>query len=419
VALVRLKTAGPRITETKLANPERIVIDVRRGTTAARAPAAARKPQAARAPRVAAAPKPTPAPEPAPKRAAPPAPALREGAGVETPAPPADSMFEPGPPAPLLEDQIAESEAWKPPVEGKAESRSKSTSPLPPTSAPPPSEATAQPAPQAPPTGEAEAPLPASELGSEELEPGETDTGGPGGLPGALLANRGVVALTALIMILAGVWLLLRRRRAAQPTRDAYPRLPPLDEITAEEESFAGAEREEEIDAGLPPAPPYVEVADEAIAAVEAGRFEEKEEEWPEIVPHEEAGFRPPPPGPLFEAPVRPSAAAAVVPPVASALTGAPQGQQLATDLESAGPTEITRLLQEIERRLRHLEVRIEELADGGERIDRQLGSQGEELRVQRAAIARAQRVLRALSRPDDVPEPTAKATPPARGPGF
>lgn len=52
----------------------------------------------------------------------------------------------------------------------------------------------------------------------------------------------------------------------------------------------------------------------------------------------------------------------------------------------------------EAERRIAHLEKRIEELAEGKDRLERQVAAQTEELRVQRAAIARTQRVLRSIA---------------------
>jgi septal ring factor EnvC (AmiA/AmiB activator) len=78
----------------------------------------------------------------------------------------------------------------------------------------------------------------------------------------------------------------------------------------------------------------------------------------------------------------------------------------------SAG-SEPERRVEEFERRVAHLEKRLEEMAEVKDRIERQLATQNEELRVQRAAIARTQRVLRNLSRPEDA------ATEPAfKGPG-
>ena len=61
------------------------------------------------------------------------------------------------------------------------------------------------------------------------------------------------------------------------------------------------------------------------------------------------------------------------------------------------------------ESRLASLEERIEELVDGNDRLGRQVAAQTEELRVQRAAIARTQRVLRDLTRSDEATEPVPK----------
>jgi hypothetical protein len=50
-------------------------------------------------------------------------------------------------------------------------------------------------------------------------------------------------------------------------------------------------------------------------------------------------------------------------------------------------------------------------VADAKERLERHVAAQTEELRVQRAAIARTQRVLRAVVKPEDVPsEPAPKS---------
>ena len=76
--------------------------------------------------------------------------------------------------------------------------------------------------------------------------------------------------------------------------------------------------------------------------------------------------------------------------------------------------TELTeeemRLIEELQRRLAHLETRLEEVVDAKERLERHVAAQTEELRVQRAAIARTQRVLRTVVKPEDVAtEPVAK----------
>ncbi len=67
--------------------------------------------------------------------------------------------------------------------------------------------------------------------------------------------------------------------------------------------------------------------------------------------------------------------------------------------------------LGELERRIAHLETRLEEVIDAKDRLERQVSAQTEELRVQRAAIARTQRVLRGVVRPEDEPsEPVLKS---------
>ena len=65
----------------------------------------------------------------------------------------------------------------------------------------------------------------------------------------------------------------------------------------------------------------------------------------------------------------------------------------------------------ESERRIAHLEKRMEELGEAKDRLERQVAAQTEELRVQRAAIARTQRVLRSIApKGDDEPsEPVSR----------
>jgi hypothetical protein len=48
------------------------------------------------------------------------------------------------------------------------------------------------------------------------------------------------------------------------------------------------------------------------------------------------------------------------------------------------------------------MESKFDEANEARERLERQVTAQSEELRVQRAAIARTQRALRSLSRSDD-----------------
>jgi hypothetical protein len=73
-------------------------------------------------------------------------------------------------------------------------------------------------------------------------------------------------------------------------------------------------------------------------------------------------------------------------------------------------PTAAPEPSQEVERRLAQLDERVAELAEVKERLERQVAAQTEELRVQRAAIARTQRILRDLTRPDEeATEPALK----------
>ena len=66
---------------------------------------------------------------------------------------------------------------------------------------------------------------------------------------------------------------------------------------------------------------------------------------------------------------------------------------------------------QETERRIAELERRIEQLAEARERLERQVAAQTEELRVQRAAIARTQRVVRSIAKTEDMAtEPVPRA---------
>ena len=76
-------------------------------------------------------------------------------------------------------------------------------------------------------------------------------------------------------------------------------------------------------------------------------------------------------------------------------------------------PEEFQQMMREMNRRVESLEGRIDELVDARDRLERQVAAQTEELRVQRAAIARTQRAVRNLARPEDG-EGEQEATEPA-----
>ena len=71
-------------------------------------------------------------------------------------------------------------------------------------------------------------------------------------------------------------------------------------------------------------------------------------------------------------------------------------------------PEEFQQMMREMSRRVEALESRCDELVDARDRLERQVAAQTEELRVQRAAIARTQRAVRNLARPEDVVEDEA-----------
>ncbi len=79
---------------------------------------------------------------------------------------------------------------------------------------------------------------------------------------------------------------------------------------------------------------------------------------------------------------------------------GSAASSALPSDLEEN--EEVMRMLREFERRIASLETRLDEVVDARERLERQVAAQTEELRVQRAAIARTQRAVRNMNRPEE-----------------
>lgn len=75
-------------------------------------------------------------------------------------------------------------------------------------------------------------------------------------------------------------------------------------------------------------------------------------------------------------------------------------------------PENMAQMFAEMTRRMEGLESRCDELVDARDRLERQVAAQTEELRVQRAAIARTQRAVRNLGRGDESEE--QEATEPA-----
>ncbi|MCP5056350.1 MAG: hypothetical protein GY937_06440 [bacterium] len=86
----------------------------------------------------------------------------------------------------------------------------------------------------------------------------------------------------------------------------------------------------------------------------------------------------------------------------APAAAGFPTAPLAGMGSSEAGTGEVAKTVEEFDRRIAHLENRLEEVVDAKERLERQVSAQTEELRVQRAAIARTQRVLRTIARPEE-----------------
>jgi len=209
----------------------------------------------------------------------------------------------------------------------------------------------------------------------------------PGGSGVGLLQDPRVLAVGAVALVLLVLFLgLRRRRRSARPPLADFP---PYEEAEEPEEPVVVARSEEDL-GGLA-VPRAEELGGEGQPPPVAGRssiFEPGFDVEPAADEFgSEHGFEPGPETAL-----------------------GPESQLAGTaGLRRAGPGP-DRRVEELERRVAHLEKRLEEVAEVKDRLDRQLATQNEELRVQRAAIARTQRVLRNLSQnPDSATEPALK----------
>ena len=91
-------------------------------------------------------------------------------------------------------------------------------------------------------------------------------------------------------------------------------------------------------------------------------------------------------------------------PPLESHDSVSPEGALLVSDSQLSGTASVdSSHPEELESRVEALEFALERALEGRERLEAQLAAQGEELRVQRAALARTQRAVRALSRSRDL----------------
>jgi len=181
-----------------------------------------------------------------------------------------------------------------------------------------------------------------------------------------------VLAGVALAVILV-IAIVLMRRRGAASEQDPITPFATGEPFSVDEKPGLAEEPEaEQADEGLPA--PFEEEGEESSLFDQPVETMESADEEP-----------------AAEEPATDGVEAAMAPPVAES----PQSPGLG---------------QEMEQRLANLEQRLEEFIDERERLGRQVAAQTEELRVQRAAIARTQRVLRDLTRPaDEATEPVPK----------
>lgn len=375
VAHIRLASNALRLKEMILSGPPRIVLDVLPAESA-KAPAPARSP----APRTQAKVKPAPPPaQTSPsrtperaKRAATPAPRVPATA-PDVPASAAPAT--PQPRKPPSGEAIVPREAKPPP---RAEARPQATpqkqvaategeaAPSHPEelamatpqerAAPPPRPPRASEPPRAASRSEERvtrpAPPPARRAAPE----------GGGGLFDA--RTLGLAAGGIFLLALGFVW--LRRRRA---------------ESFEEEEGFS--------------------LEDGGLAQGEANPFDESAPQSAE----REAPSPPPPASAQASTPARAEGESMETPSVTtdSLFSSTPSGAAAAAGTAGGKEHEdIMRLVRELERRVANLETRLDEAIDAKERMERQVAAQTEELRVQRAAIARTQRAVRNLSRPEE-----------------
>jgi hypothetical protein len=404
VARIALRSRDVHAVEETLSSPPRIVIDLRAATqaevAAAKRPAGAppRTPEPVAPEAAAAPPQPAAAPPPAAARTAPrttaqlieaqaDAAAARllgeQGATKpgEAPAPPPAALAGPSAPAPAAPAASAES----------------APAPTESASAPPP------PAPSPQPEPPREAGNPPGTLGAPPPPPPPSMS--------PFWSEPGAFVTGAVLIVLAlFVWFIFRRR---EPKEDVHAGALPADAFLDRMAAFGeGSERAAE---------EYPEDTQERTEALPLFAAASASERTVEIPASREGGGSGHEGSSLFGEP--------------SGVTSGTDKGVTAADLEHPSPAlgervastglapaphtdeSIGRMLREVEQRLAQIEQRLARDADARERLERQVVAQTEELRVQRAAIARTQRVLRTLSRPEDLAtEPVIKSPGPSSG---
>jgi hypothetical protein len=465
---IALRDSGLRVREMILSDPPRIVLDVVKPKTeiaAATAPKPAAKPAAetkpAPEPKPIAEAKPAPAPSPKPTAEKKPAPEPKPIAEAKpSPAPKVEPA--PPPPKPIAEAKPVPSPSPKPAAETKPPPAPKpiaeakpSPAPAQPSPAPstalPPKPATTDsasapaivpvPAPTAPPTpgdvaklapaSPSPAPMPPAPPAAVVPAPPRAAPVAPKPAPVApspaapsswtdrLGDPIWLGGIAAIVLGLAAIAVVLRRRRAlpndldvtaiaeeVEQTSDAggaSGRIPSGgfamgDDTPSEPESSFGGLFDTPISPAPTPTPaparpvPPIAMPTPAASQAEDSLFDD-------------AGEMPGEPEPSGDAAMN----SEMDLPVDRRMTQ-PAARMGGSAAPAAAPSpDVARMLQEFERRIATLEARLDESNEAREKLERQVAAQSEELRVQRAAIARTQRALRTMTRGDE-----DKATEPA-----
>lgn len=394
---VELSQAGIGVSEMILADPPRIVLDL-----------------APMAPPSVAQTTPEPAPAPAPPAAPPAAPAAAPAAAPETEAAASPSLSDPVPSdiAETLPPLPAEPEAAADPEPTPAARAEEPAAAAPTTAAKDEREGSmaAAPAPTAPKAADKplRAPAPPKAPPAEVIvrKPAAPAAGSPASAPAAtdttwvdrLLSPVGYAAIGMVLLVL--VVLAVRRRRHDEDDDPLYSVMS-ADDAGADrhDEQAPGVEWEQRDaateafeDPNLAAAPsffddePVERDGAQQLSLAHGARATDESDESGEAQSAADSFLR------------------------ETASTPLAVSDEPATSFEPQ-PGDATQLAAELGDRVQELERRLEQLSDARERLERQVAAQTEELRVQRAAIARTQRVVRSITKGEELAtEPVPKA---------
>ena len=348
VARIRLREPGLRLKEMILANPPRIVLDLMHPPAAATAKPSTPKP----APAVK-----QPAPEPVVKKPAPEPvaePARKPAPAPAVEPPPAPSVAQPEPESSLEEDLLAPPPSFVKAVEPAEPEVEAEPEPAKPLVAPP-----------------------------ARVEPKPTKKKKVADASPGLLRNPMVIgAAAAVVIAVVALVVILRRRRAIPNDLDFEGLDDDESDVGATSTDTGEAAAEDDFFGDLDTSTADAE-ATPPVSKSDSSIFDDDESTGAVSDTQGDAKM-------------------------SENLSGMQAGPG-AGPSPAAAAADIARVVQELEARIGALERNLEEANDARVRLERQVAAQSEELRVQRAAIARTQRALRSMSRSDD-----DKATEPA-----